>query len=249
MFMIKTCFLTDPGKIRSHNEDSVTILNNDNGEYILAVADGMGGHKAGEVASSIATTHLEARFVELDTLGDKNNAIEWLRQVTTEINDKIFEYTRQNPDSKGMGTTLVVALKTDDYVLFGNIGDSSGFVFKNGNLVKVTKDHTLVNLLVSTGELTAEEAKYHPRKNVLMRALGANNPIEIDIFDVDTSVKGIFLCSDGLTNMLTVEQIEKVLNSKDDIYDKLVKLIRKSNSRGGTDNISIAYLSKESGEV
>lgn len=247
--MIKTCFLTDPGKIRSHNEDSVTILNNDNGEYILAVADGMGGHKAGEVASSIATTHLEARFASLDTLGDKENAIEWLRKVATEINDKIFEYTRQNPDSKGMGTTLVVALKTDDYVLFGNIGDSSGFVFKNGNLVKVTKDHTLVNLLVSTGELTAEEAKYHPRKNVLMRALGANNPIEIDIFDVDTSVKGIFLCSDGLTNMLTYEQIEKVLNGKDDINEKLVKLIRKCNSRGGTDNISIAYLTKESGEA
>lgn len=114
--MIKTCFLTDPGKIRSHNEDSVTILNNDNGEYILAVADGMGGHKAGEVASSIATTHLEARFASLDTLGDKENAIEWLRKVATEINDKIFEYTRQNPDSKGMGTTLVVALKTDDYL-------------------------------------------------------------------------------------------------------------------------------------
>lgn len=245
---MKAFYLTDPGKVRDHNEDSVTILSNDNGEYILAVADGMGGHKAGEVASSIATTHLEARFVSLDTLGTKEEAIEWLREVTKEINDKIFAYTFQNPDSKGMGTTLVVAIRTRDYVLFGNIGDSSGFVYKNGKLVKVTKDHTLVNLLVSTGELTEEEAKYHPRKNVLMRALGANNPIEIDIFDVDISVRGILLCSDGLTNMLTFEQIEKVLNSKDNIEEKIVKLIRKSNSRGGTDNISIAYLVSEDGE-
>ena len=245
---MKAFALTDPGKVRDHNEDSVTILSNDNGEYILAVADGMGGHKAGEVASSIATTHLEARFVSLDTLGTKEEAIEWLREVTKEINDKIFAYTFQNPDSKGMGTTLVVAIRTRDYVLFGNIGDSSGFVYKNGKLVKVTKDHTLVNLLVSTGELTEEEAKYHPRKNVLMRALGANNPIEIDIFDVDISVRGILLCSDGLTNMLTFEQIEKVLNSKDNIEEKIIKLIRKSNSRGGTDNISIAYLVSEDGE-
>ena len=245
---MKAFYLTDPGKVRDHNEDSVTILSNDNGEYILAVADGMGGHKAGEVASSIATTHLEARFVSLDTLGTKEEAIEWLREVTKEINDKIFAYTFQNPDSKGMGTTLVVAIRTRDYVLFGNIGDSSGFVYKNGKLVKVTKDHTLVNLLVSTGELTEEEAKYHPRKNVLMRALGANNPIEIDIFDVDISVRGILVCSDGLTNMLTFEQIEKVLNSKDSIEEKIIKLIRKSNSRGGTDNISIAYLVSEDGE-
>ena len=244
---MKAFYLTDPGKVRDHNEDSVTILSNDNGEYILAVADGMGGHKAGEVASSIATTHLEARFVSLDTLGTKEEAIEWLREVTKEINDKIFAYTFQNPDSKGMGTTLVVAIRTRDYVLFGNIGDSSGFVYKNGKLVKVTKDHTLVNLLVSTGELTEEEAKYHPRKNVLMRALGANNPIEIDIFDVDISVRGILLCSDGLTNMLTFEQIEKVLNSKDNIEEKIIKLIRKSNSRGGTDNITVAYLVKEGG--
>jgi len=245
---MKSFYLTDAGKVRSHNEDSVTILNNDNEEYILILADGMGGHRAGEVASSIATTHIEAKFASLETLGTKDEAIEWLRNVTTEVNDKIFLYTEQNPESKGMGTTLVVAIRTKDYVLFGNIGDSSGFVFKGGKLVKVTKDHTLVNLLVSTGELTEEEAKYHPRKNVLMRALGANNPIEIDIFCVDSPIDGIFLCSDGLTNMLTIEQIEKVLNSKDDIEEMLVKLVRKSNSRGGNDNISIAYLTKESGD-
>lgn len=246
---MKTFCLTDPGKVRSHNEDAVIIEKNDNDEYLLAVADGMGGHKAGEVASSLAIEHLKKSFLDKDTLGDKNSAITWLRSIVTEINNAIFEYTKENVDSKGMGTTLVVALRTNDYILFGNIGDSSGYVVKNGELHKITKDHTLVNLLVSTGELTPEEAKYHPRKNVLMRALGANDPIEIDIFDVDTTVKGIFLCSDGLTNMLTEGQIEKIINSDLSIEEMLVKLIRKSNSRGGTDNISIAYLIKESGDL
>lgn len=246
---MQTFYLTDSGKVRTHNEDNVIILNNNNSEFLLAVADGMGGHRAGEVASQIAIDHLHDEFDKLETFGSKENAIEWLRNVVVEINNMIFDYTSKNPESKGMGTTLVVAIKTNDYILYGNIGDSSGYVIKNEKLHKVTKDHTLVNLLVSTGELTEEEAKYHPRKNVLMRALGANNPIEIDIFDVDTSVKGLFLCSDGLTNMLTDEQIEKILNSKLSIEEAVVRLIKKSNSRGGTDNISIAYLKKESGDL
>lgn len=246
---MQTFYLTDPGKVRTHNEDSVIILNNNNNEFLLAVADGMGGHKAGEVASQIAIDHLHDEFEKLETFGTKESAIDWLRNIVVEINNMIFDYTSKNPDSKGMGTTLVVAIKTNDYILYGNIGDSSGYVMKNEKLHKVTKDHTLVNLLVSTGELTEEEAKYHPRRNVLMRALGANDPIEIDIFDVDTNIKGIFLCSDGLTNMLTDEQIEKILNSNLSIEEVVVKLIRKSNSRGGNDNISIAYLKKESGDI
>jgi len=246
---MQTFYLTDTGKIREHNEDNVIILSNNKDEYILAVADGMGGHKAGEVASAIVINHLTEEFYELDTIGTKENAIDWLRNIVTEMNQKIFEYTKENPDSKGMGTTFVCAIKTNDYLLYGNIGDSSGFVIKNNKIHKVTKDHTLVNLLVSTGELTAEEAKYHPRKNVLMRALGANNPIDIDIFDVEPKIGGILLCSDGLTNMLTDDQIEKVLVEETEAADAVKKLINKANARGGNDNVSVAYLKKESGDL
>ena len=246
---MQTFYLTDTGKIRDHNEDSVIILNNENDEYLLAVADGMGGHKAGEVASAIVINHLTEEFYSLDTLGDKDNAIEFLRNIVVEMNNKIFDYTKENPDSKGMGTTFVWAIQTKDYLLYGNIGDSSGFVIKNHKLTKVTKDHTLVNLLVSTGELTPEEAKYHPRKNVLMRALGANNPIEIDIFDVEPNIDGILLCSDGLTNMITEEQIEKVIAEDLSVPEVVRKLINKANARGGNDNISVAYLKNESRDV
>ena len=115
-------------------------------------------------------------------------------------------------------------------------------------LHKVTYDHTLVNLLVSAGELTEEEAKDHPKKNVLMKALGANDPIDIDIFDCDMEIDAILLSSDGLTNMLDEESIEKVLTGEGDIEDKVIKLIRKANNRGGTDNISVAYLILGEGE-
>ena len=245
---MQTFYFTDPGKVRSHNEDSVTIISNNNKEYILAIADGMGGHKAGEVASRIAIEHIKDSFYKLETIGNKDNAVEWLRSIVKEINDEIFDYAKKNPESKGLGTTLVIAIKTENYILYGNIGDSSGYVMKNNTLHKVTKDHTYVGMLLNNGKLSEESAKNHPGKNLLTRALGANNPIEIDIFDVDTSVKGLFLCSDGLTNMLTDEQIEKILNSDLRVEEAVVKLIKKANLRGGTDNISIAYLKKESGE-
>jgi protein phosphatase len=245
---MQTFYFTDPGKVRSHNEDSVVIINNDHNEFVIAVADGMGGHKAGEVASAIAIEHIRESFYSLETIGTKEEAIDWLRMIVKEINEKIFEYADKNPESKGLGTTLVIAIKTDDYILYGNIGDSSGYVIKNNTLHKVTKDHTYVGMLLNNGRLTEETAKNHPGKNLLTRALGANDPIEIDIFDIDTSVKGLFLCSDGLTNMLTDEQIEKTLNSNLPIEEVVVKLIKKANARGGTDNISIAYLKKESGD-
>ena len=230
---MKSFYLTDSGKVRDHNEDSVTILKNANNEYLLIVADGMGGHRAGEVASSMVLTHLGKSFSEVDSLGSKIDAINWMKDNINQINQEIIEHTQEHPDSLGMGTTTVMALLTDSYLIFGNIGDSSGFVLKNGKLTKVTKDHTLVNLLVSAGDLTEEEAKYHPKRNVLMRALGSSDKAELDVFDVDTNVDGILLCSDGLTSMLTKEQIEKVLNDDElEIEEQVVKLIRKSNARG-----------------
>lgn len=240
---MESYFLTDTGKVREHNEDSVTILKNKKDEYLLAVADGMGGHKAGEVASSMAVNHLTESFNKLDTIGDKKTCVEWIRTNVNEINEEIFEYTKSHPESKGMGSTLVMAIYTKEYLLFANIGDSSGFVIKKGELFKITKDHTLVNMLVNNGELTESQAANHPKKNILMRALGANNPIEVDIFSVEEEVEGVVLSSDGLTSMLTKTQIERVLANKElSLSEKVIRLIRKSNIRGGLDNISIACL-------
>lgn len=238
-------YLTDPGKVRERNEDSVIIVENAAGEVLMCVADGMGGHKNGEVASSIAITHISKRFKSISSVGNKEDAINWIQSTVSEANIEIFKYVAVHPESTGMGTTMVLSILTPTFLLFGNVGDSSGYVIKNRKLHKVTIDHTLVNLLVKSGELTEEEAKNHPRKNVLMRALGATPNVEVDIFNVELGIDGIMLCSDGLTNMLNDIQINKVLNSDFSIEDKLKKLIFKCNNRGGNDNISVALLYKE----
>lgn len=245
---MKSFYLTDCGKVRSHNEDSVIIVKNMKDEYLMAVADGMGGHSAGEIASSITISYISKHFKDTFMSLTKQEAIDWLKETVKEINSLIFRYAADHPESKGMGTTLVVALVTKEYILIGNIGDSSGFVMKDDSLHKVTYDHTLVNLLVTAGELTEEEAVNHPKKNVLMRALGANDPIDIDIFDCDMEISDILLSSDGLTNMLDNKNIEKVLLSDLLTEDKVIKLINKANNRGGTDNISVAYLNLREGD-
>lgn len=238
-----TCYQTDPGKVRSHNEDSVTIVKNMSNEYLCVVADGMGGHKAGEVASSLAVNELSRRFSELSSIGSKEEAVVWLKEIIDEINVKILRYAEEHIDASGLGTTCVCAIVTDEFLLYGNIGDSSGYVLKNGKLYKVTKDHTLVNILLENGELTESAAKTHPQKNVLMKALGAAEQIEIDIFDVERNVDGILLCSDGLTNMVSVEQMEKILGDSElDLEGQLGKMIMKANMRGGTDNITVACI-------
>lgn len=244
---METFYLTDTGMVRDHNEDSVIIVKNSEDAILMAVADGMGGHRAGEVASSIAISYLSKRFSESFFKLNKASAVEWIKNCVNEINGQIFKYTEENPESKGMGTTLVMALITKDYILFGNIGDSSGFVMKDNKIHKVTHDHTLVNLLLAAGELTLEEAKNHPKKNILMNALGINDPIEIDVFDCSMEIDEILLCSDGLTTMITEEQIEKVLLSDLTVEEKVIKLIKKANNRGGSDNISVAYLKKNKG--
>ena len=244
---MKYSYITDPGMVRSHNEDSVTIVKNEMGEYMLIVADGMGGHRAGEIASGIAVSHLSERFERLSSIGSKLDAVNWLDENVNIINAEIIKYANNNPECLGMGTTLVVAILTKEFLIFGFFGDSSGYVLKNGKLHKVTKDHTLVNVLVEAGDLTPEEAQNHPKKNVLMKALGVQDEAELDRFTVDSPVDGIMLASDGLTNMLSVEQVENILNDDAlDIDSKLSKIVKKCNSRGGTDNISVALLVKES---
>ena len=245
---MKSFYLTDAGMVRSHNEDSVIIVKNEEESYLMAIADGMGGHSAGEVASSIAIGYLGKHFKETFRDMSKVDAVNWIRDAVDEVNTLIFQHEKTHPESKGMGTTLVMSILTKDYLLFGNVGDSSGFVMKDDKLHKVTYDHTLVNLLVSAGELTREEASVHPKKNVLMKALGAAQNVDVDIFDCDMDITEILLSSDGLTGMLDREGIEKVLLSEGSVEDKVLKLIQKANNRGGTDNISVAYLVREEGE-
>ena len=241
---MRYAYKTDPGKVRDHNEDNVIIVENANNEVLLAVADGMGGHLCGEVASSIAITHIAESFKKISSIGNKEDAENWIQMAVSEINAKIYKYTEEHPESLGMGTTFVCAIYTDEFLLYGNIGDSSGFAIKDDKIQKITNDHTLVSLLVKSGDLTEEEAEHHPKKNILLKALGATTTVDMDIFDVETDIDGILLCSDGVTNMLSKDQILRVLQENISTTEKVEKIINKCNNRGGTDNVSVAYLEK-----
>ena len=135
---MKYGYLTDPGKVRERNEDSVIVVENMSGEVLMCVADGMGGHKDGEVASSIAITHISKRFKAISSVGNKEDAINWIQSTVSEANVEIFKYVSTHPESIGMGTTIVLAVLTPSFLLFGNIGDSSGYVMKNQKLSKFT---------------------------------------------------------------------------------------------------------------
>ena len=142
--------ITDPGKVRERNEDAVAICENGAGEKLLIVADGMGGHKNGEVASHLALDHITNRFKNISSVGNKEDAINWIQTTVSEANVEIFKYVTSHPESEGMGTTIVLSILTPSFLLIGNIGDSSGYVYKNKKLHKITIDHTLVNLLVKS---------------------------------------------------------------------------------------------------
>ena len=243
---MKAFYLTDTGRVREHNEDSVTILKNISGEYLWVVADGMGGHRKGEVASALTVAHLGKRFTESASIGTKIDAVNWLSDNIAEINKEILDYGEENENSKGLGTTVVAAIVTKEFLIFANIGDSSGYVMKNKKLHRVTKPHTLVNLLVDAGDLTPEQALNHPKKNVITRALGTNNIVKVDIFKIDINTYDKYLlCTDGLSNEVLKEEILREISDINDYNTACDKLVLLAKNRGGRDNITVLLFGGE----
>ena len=242
--MIEYSYLTDPGKVRDHNEDSVTALKNASGEILMAVADGMGGHKDGEVASSIAVNHIGKRFLGASSVGNKQDAMAFLKDIVSEANVLIYKYTKEHPESNGMGTTLVVAIIFEQEFLLAHIGDSRGYILEKGNLTRVTEDHSLVNELIKEGELSPEEAEHHPKKNIITRSLGISENSELDeeFFQI-TKNSILMLCTDGLTNMVEDMKLERLLNISESLPDKCQRLVDEANRAGGNDNISVLLVS------
>ena len=242
--------VTDKGLVRKQNQDSYIIATNEVNDCLALVCDGIGGANGGEIASKMAIDYFSMVFSEHKGFKDIDDAVSYLRYHIIKCNERIYKKATNELKYKGMGTTLSGILISSVGKVIINIGDSRVYgINENKEFLQLSEDHTLVNDILKHHEITYEQALNHPKKNVLMKALGANNPIDIDIFDCDMDIESILLCSDGLTNMLEKEQIEKVLTSDLELDEKVIRLIRKCNNRGGTDNISIAYLSfLESGE-
>lgn len=243
---MKTFFQTDTGKVRQHNEDNVGVFKNDSNIVLAAVADGMGGHLAGEVASKMAINFLDAEWKNTSNFETPIEAENWLRNIVTQLNTNLFIHSEQNVDCKGMGTTLEAIICTPNFFTLAHIGDSRSYLKNSEGIKQITDDHTFVAELVKSGQISKEDAEIHPRKNVITRALGTEEAVDVDIKTLTWEEDDIILlCSDGLSNKVSIEELENKLNEELQLEQVANKLITLANDLGGEDNITLAIIKHE----
>ena len=225
---------SDPGRKRRRNEDAYVIE-----PPLFAVADGMGGAQAGEIASRLAASALRG--------GDPGR----LEELIQEANRRVHQRSVQDATASGMGTTLTVAEIVGESVSIGHVGDSRAYLVRGGRLEQLTQDHSLVAELVRSGKLTPEEAESHPQRSVITRALGTDPDVDVDTFAVEPKPGDLFLlCSDGLTSMVDDQVIEQLVDEQRGDLEGLVKsLIRAANKGGGEDNITVVAFDIADGDA
>jgi len=228
------------GKVRDKNEDYFNIVSDNSGNVIaFIIADGMGGHNSGEVASKMAVDCVTSKIMALSEQESEDGLIsDALVSIIQTANKDIFENAQNCADNFGMGTTLIVAMPKKDKMHIGHVGDSRAYRIRKGKIHRITTDHSYIEELLRNGTINLEEAKIHPKKNLITRALGSEE-LEVDYYLSDLKSDDVFIfCTDGLTNMVDEDTIENVCNSKDpqQACDDLVEL---ANDNGGEDNITI----------
>ena len=230
---MRAVFRTDKGKIRLHNEDNGGIFQNQANQSLAIVADGMGGHRAGDVASEMTVLKLKGFWEETKEIETAEQAENWLKLYIDHVNKILFDHS----------TTIVAVILTDSFLTVAHIGDSRCYILNRNGFSQITEDHSLVHELVRSGEITLEDAENHPRKNVLLRALGTESSVSMDIrtmmFD-----KGdiLLLCSDGLSNKISKEEFIDTLKNERTIDEKTTSLINLANDHGGEDNITLIII-------
>lgn len=244
MKKVNAVFQTDRGRVRSHNEDAGGVFHHGAGLCLAVVADGMGGHNAGETASRMTVDLMKEQWMQSGgAVQSPDDAQKWLEQAISASNEAVFAHARNHEAFRGMGTTLVAALCTDSFCQIAHIGDSRCYVQNEGGLSLLTNDHSLVNELVKSGEISKEDAAHHPKKNVLTRALGTDKDVAVDIRTVMFEEGDrLLLCTDGLSNKLSEQDIAQLLASDQPLAEKAALFISKANDNGGEDNITVALL-------
>ena len=244
---MKTFSKVDIGRKRDVNQDYVFVSDKPIGNLpnLLVVADGMGGHRAGDFASRFVVESLKEDLVSSTEDGPEA----MLRKAIQSANHKLREVARQDVRLEGMGTTLVAATVIEHTLYFANIGDSRLYLL-NDDIRQLSRDHSFVQEMVRLGGLNAEEAKHHPDKNIITRAIGAKEKVEIDFFEYRLK-KGdiILMCTDGLSNMIEDEEMFRIVKSSRDIVEAVERLVERANENGGNDNIGVVLAEPFAGEV
>ena len=234
--------VSDVGLKRKLNEDSALYLEKEKFK-IYVVADGMGGHNAGEVASKMAVENIIKYIDENYSLENEEFLIS---RAIKSANEEIHKFSETNDNLKGMGTTVTACFVTEKFVYVANVGDSCCMGFKNGRLKKITKDHSLVQELLDSGTISEIEAVNHPKKNIITRALGTSSDVKVDVFRFDVNKYDSFmLCSDGLTNEVTKDEILEIFNSENDYTTMADNLVDLAKEKGGRDNITVLLFGGE----
>ncbi len=239
---MKVGVVTDVGKVREINQDNYCMIDED--IQLFMVADGMGGHNGGEVASSIAIHTIKEHIVKY--IADELEVLETeslkgiLLEAFNRANRSILERAREDISCDGMGTTATLALKAGNRLLLGHVGDSRAYLIRQGEIRQITQDHSLVAELVRRGSISEREAMKHPQKNIITRALGTDLQVKVDISEVDFVESDILiLCSDGLSNFVDSYEIEQMVLQTDDPNECCEALVALANQRGGYDNITV----------
>lgn len=242
---MKISLITDIGQKRSNNQDFINKFDNKKGITLVILADGMGGHRAGNIASEMTVTDLgkewvQTEFTELSQIRD------WLLETIELENQRVYQMG-QTEDYKGMGTTVEAVVLVDNSAIFAHVGDSRIGLVQNAQYKLLTSDHSLVNELVKAGQISEEEAASHPQKNIITQSIGQASPLEVDL-GIKVLEKNDYLVinSDGLTNMVTNDEIVEILSRTLSLDEKNKALIDLANERGGLDNITIALVHNES---
>ena len=234
--------VSDVGLKRTLNEDFASYLEEEKFR-IYVVADGMGGHNAGEVASKMAAERIVSYVNEKFSLCKVENLID---EAIKKVNRDIFNYSNTNEKLSGMGTTVTVCFITDGFIQIANVGDSCCLGIRHDEIRKITKDHSLVQELVDSGNISEKEAENHPKKNIITRALGTSSTVIVDIFQLENNeYNSYILCSDGLTNELTKEKILQVVTEEKDYIQSANKLVYFAKENGGRDNITVLLFGGE----
>jgi serine/threonine protein phosphatase PrpC len=236
--------LTDPGRARDNNEDSVAM---DEQAGLAVLADGMGGYNAGEIASGMATAFIKSelgRWLNEASANASDTDVRRAMDICVDnANRAIYNAANSNPQYAGMGTTLVVAVLREGRLLMGHIGDSRGYRLRNGRLTQITKDHSLLQEQIDAGLITPEQAAFSSNKNLVTRAVGVEDTVLLethlhDILPGDL----VLMCSDGLSDMVTDDQIAAVLQGANDLQEAGKALVAAANAAGGRDNIAVVLV-------
>lgn len=233
-------YKTDIGRIRLSNEDQAAALINASGNVLLVVCDGMGGQNKGDLASSLAINTITTAFKSRKGFLNRYFAKLWVGQVIREANKSIYEQSQSNKSYHGMGTTITLLLIIKDTAILGHVGDSRCYFLRNRReFAQMSEDQTYVGYLLRTGQISQEEALTHPKRHVLMNALGVYPSASVDVKSFPYMGETVLLCSDGLYNNVPVNDIASVLKGEDTVEQKVDELIAIGNKNGGSDNIAV----------